>query len=483
MTPPPLKAFFAGIRIRLLALVLLALVPALGLMLHLAREHRNQITEDVNQNTLRLSRFLAASLERDVQAARIFLSALSHQTHFSPASKTFSGCPDFLKQLDIKAEIYDVVGVADTSGRILCQVPGNDGTGRLDSLNWFRAARTSGRFSAGSDLSRTLIDKVTMDFGYPVRDSAGALSAVYYCALDLQWMNRLAERLKLPEGAALTVTGRQDRTVVRYPNPELWVGKTNPETPLSRLVSSIKEGVMESPGLDGVVRLYAFSHVEGGELSIRIGIPRDTAYVDAEAAMLRNIVALAVVGLLALTAAWTAGHFMVVRQTQRLVRATQSLATGDLGTRTGMDHEAGEFGRLASAFDIMAESLEWREAQLRESESERSQSDGRFSEVVERAPDAILGVDADFSVFFCNQGAERMFGRSRDELEGMSLAELQGDRAAKTAVEALLDERSQRVKLSLARADGTPFHADISVSRAGRNGRVAYTLILREGDA
>jgi PAS domain S-box-containing protein len=481
---PPFKAFFAGIRIRLLALVLLALLPSLGLMLHLAREHRNQITQDVNQNTLRLSRFLAASLERDVQAARIFLSALSHQPHPSQqggASADPSQCPDFFTHLDIKAELYDAVGVADSTGRILCQVPDIAGTGRIDSLDWFRAARASSRFTAGSDLSRTLIDKVTMDFGFPVRDSSGAVRAVYFCALDLEWMNRLAERLQLPEGAALTVTDRQDRTLVRYPNPELWVGKTNPETPLSRLVSSLKEGVMESSGLDGVVRLYAFSHVEGGELSVRIGIPSKTAYAEAEAAMLTNVVALAVVGLLALTAAWVAGHFMVVRQTQRLVRATQSLAAGDLGARTGMDHEAGEFGRLAGAFDEMAESLEWREAQLRESESERSQSDGRFSEVVERAPDAILGVDADFSLFFCNQGAERMFGRSREELEGMALGQLQGDGAATAAADALSECR-ERVKLDLARADGTPFRADVSVSRAGRNGRVAYTLILRESE-
>lgn len=452
-------------------------------MIHLAREHRNQITQDVNQHTLRLSRFLAASLERDVQAARIFLSAISHQTHQSQHGGSGKGslrCPEFLTQLDIKAELYDVVGVADSSGRILCQVPETAGPGRLDSLNWFRAAKASSRFSAGSDLSRTLIDKVTMDFGYPVRDSAGAVIAVFYCALDMEWMNRLAERLQLPEGAALTLTDRQDRTVVRYPNPELWVGKTNPETPLSRLVSSLKEGVMESPGLDGVVRLYAFSHVEGGELSIRIGIPRKVAYAEADAAMVRNIVALAVVGFLALTGAWVAGHFMVVRQTHRLVRATQSLAAGDLGTRTGMDHQAGEFGRLASAFDEMAESLEWREAQLRESESERSQSDGRFSEVVERAPEAILGVDADFSLRFCNQRAERMFGRGRAELEGISLRLLQADGAATDALEALRDEGCRRVTLALARADGTPFRADVSVSRAGRDGRVAYTMILRE---
>jgi PAS domain S-box-containing protein len=127
---------------------------------------------------------------------------------------------------------------------------------------------------------------------------------------------------------------------------------------------------------------------------------------------------------------------------------------------------------------------------LRESETERSQSEGRFSEVVERAPDAILGVDGDFSLFFCNQGAERMFGRTREELEGMELDRLQGSAgsvnpagaavAAPNLIEALREEGRERVRPILIRGDGTPFLADVSVSRALRNGRVTYTLIVRE---
>ncbi|HKP94184.1 MAG TPA: cache domain-containing protein [Fibrobacteria bacterium] len=474
----------AGIRVRILALLLLALLPALGLMLYLAREHRNQITQDVNENALRLCRFLAASLERDIQAARSFLNALSQPT---PGSGSIpANCPDFLTSLDINAEMYDAVGLADASGKILCQVPATSGPGRLDSSEWFRAARASGRFSMGYDLDHTVIDKATMDFGFPVRDSAGAVKAVFFCALDLEWLNRLAERLELPEGAALTVTDRGGRTLVRYPHPELWVGRSFPDAPLSRSVLARSEGVVESPGIEGVVRLYAFSSVDSGELSVRLGIPRETAYADAQAAMVRSLVALGAVGVLAMLAAWAAGNWMVVRQTQRLVAAAKSLASGNLGTRTGMEHHAGEFGQLARAFDEMAESLQWREAQLRESESERSQSEGRFSEIVDRAPDAILGVDGDLSLFFCNQGAEQMFGWPREEMEGMDLGRLEktGTGApAETLAGALRDAARERMEASLVRRDGSPFRADVSVSRAERNGRIIYTLILRETDA
>lgn len=282
----------------------------------------------------------------------------------------------------------------------------------------------------------------------------------------------------------MTVTDRQGRTLVRYPHPELWVGKNFPDAPVARCVMDRNEGVVECPGIDGVVRLYAFSKVENGELTVRIGIPRKTAYAEADEAMKHALLALGAVGLLAMAAAWVAGYWMVVRQANRLVTATKALATGDLSTRTGMDHEAGEFGHLARAFDEMAESLEWREAQLRESESERTQSDSRFTEIIERSPDAILGVDGDFLLSFCNQGAEQMFGWQREHLEGMDLRQLEGSDGkstrSKTLVGALREIGQERVEAFFVRRDGTTFRADVSVSRAERNGKSSYTLIVRE---
>lgn len=166
-------------------------------MLYLAREHRNQITQDVNQNALRLSRFLAASLERDVKAASIFLSALSQDSENDGTDGV--KCPDFLTSMDIKKGLYDAIGIAEATGRVrCCRTPVSAGQGRVDSLDWFQAAIKESRFSVGYGLNRVLIDKVTMDFGFPVADSSGRIKAVFFAALDLEWMNRLAERLELP---------------------------------------------------------------------------------------------------------------------------------------------------------------------------------------------------------------------------------------------------------------------------------------------
>jgi PAS domain-containing protein len=482
---PRLPSLPVGIRARILALVLLALIPALLLISQLARAHRDEINRKVNDETLRLARIVAAGLDRDIQAAQGFLAALAQPAPRAGGTEE-PKCPDLIRSLDIGSVLYDAVGVADSSGSVLCQTPAAP-VPRLDSLEWFMAARDKGAFAVGYDLRGIIHRKVTMDFAYPLRGPDGRIRALYYCATDLEWLNRLADKLQLPEGATLGVTDRDGRTLVRYPHPEQFVGMRYPDSPMARLVLDQHEGVIEGSGLDGVVRLYAFCHLGEDGLSVRIGIPRAQAYAAGVAAMRASLIALGIVGAAALSLAWLAGHFMVVRQVRRLVAATRSLAEGDLGTRTGMEYGGGELGRLAEAFDEMAESLQWRMAQLRESESERTQSQERFSALLDKAPEAILGVDGDFSLFFCNQGAELLFRRERGALEGRGLEALVGGRDGATEyaelVGALRDPSRERLQATLVRGDGTPFRADVAVSRSERQGHLTYTLIVRERQA
>lgn len=466
-----------GIRARILILVLVALLPSLILISQLARANRNETNRKVNAETLRLARMVAIGLERDMEGARGYLAALSLS-----ASRRGSAprCPERIRSLSLDSLVFDAVGLADTSGAILCQSPAAPGP-RLDSLEWFAAAKRTGSFAVGYDLAGTVYRKVTMDFAQPLRGRDGRVEAILYCATDLEWLNRMAEQVELPAGASMAVTSRGGRTLVRYPHPERFVGKVYPDSPMSRMVLDQREGLIEAPGLDGVMRLYAFSHLGKGELAVRIGIPRSQAYAAGDTAMRGSLIALGAVGAMALLAAWLAGHFMVVRQVRRLVETTRSLAAGNLEARTGMGRSGGELSLLAQAFDEMAESLEWRLAQLRESESERSLSLDRFRHLVERVPDAILGVDGDLKLFFCNQGAERMFGRGREELEGMELADLL-DRAGdwKGTVDALRNPRLDRLRADWARGDGTSFGAEASVARAERRDGCIYTLIVRE---
>ncbi len=74
------------------------------------------------------------------------------------------------------------------------------------------------------------------------------------------------------------------------------------------------------------------------------------------------------VGLLALAAAWYGGERFIMRQLRVILEATERLAQGDLGSRTGVTDTKSELGQLAHTFDAMAESLQQRASEREETE-------------------------------------------------------------------------------------------------------------------
>lgn len=471
-----------SLRLRLLALVLLAILPSVLLTILTARERREMDGRNVQQEALRLVLFAASNLQRDVRAAQAFLGAMSQDLSWPKVEK--ARCRDDLRRLQGGSNLYSAVGVADSSGRILCQGYSDTVTSNLSGIAWFKEALQTRQFSVGYDGDRILSPKVTMDFALPHITEEGRV-LILFCAFDLDWLNELAKRVQLPENSTLTVLGSKDKVLVRYPDPEKWVGSRLDDDPLAASLLLSKQGVAEAFGLDGVKRLYAYTEIPEGNLSLRLGVPSWQAFAAADDALIKNLLWLGIVTLLAMAATWAGGYWLVVRPVNKLVVATRKLASGNLSGRTEMDYREGELGQLARAFDQMAESLEWREAQLRESEQERVQSEGRFTEMVELASDAIIGVDAKFSIFFFNRGAQRIFGYRAEEVEGRDLRILEpGSDAPRNGhselVNALRDPGNLRVEVLVRAKDGSIFTADASFSRASRNGSTSYTLIIRE---
>lgn len=479
------RILLRSLKLRLLSLVILAILPSVILMVLSARDRRELDARKVQQEAMRLVIFAASNLQRDVQGARAFLTALAQD--FQWPRGRHGSCSEDLRALQSHSRLYSILGIADSTGQIICQSAGAAPFPTVAPTLWFKELAKGLDFSVGYDGDRILSNKVTMNFAVPFKSADGG-RLILFSALELDWLNTLANRVQLPPNSTLTVLGSRDQVLVRYPDPERWVGSRILVDPLAASLSLQKEGVAEAPGLDGLRRLYAFTEIPEGRLSLRLGMATSEAYAAADRAMLVNLVWLGAGAILALLAAWAAGHWMVVRPVDMLVVATRKLASGTLSARTEMNYGAGELGQLARAFDEMAESLEWREAQLRESEQERAQSEGRFTEMVELATDAIIGVDANFSIFFFNRGAQRIFGYAAEEVEGQELRILEPGadhprNGHSELVTALRDPASNRVEVMVQAKDGTVFPAEASFSRANREGTLSYTLILREKQA
>ncbi|HEU0250911.1 MAG TPA: cache domain-containing protein, partial [Solirubrobacteraceae bacterium] len=351
----------ASVRARLLLLVLLAVIPALGLTLYTNLEERQLRKTQVQEQAMRLSRLVSADHERLIEDARQLLVTLA--AFPAVRDRNRAACNTLFADLLARRSSYANLAVVDADGNVICTALPMTGQVYVGDRVYFQRALETRDFAIGEYQVGRVTGKATLNFGYPVLDDAGHVRAVVVAALDLAWLNELASQAALPTGSMLTVIDRNGTILSRYPDEGKWVGKLMPEPlVLKAILAKQGNGTTEAPGTDGIPRLFSFAPFGGAAQSagayVSVGIPAAVAFAGPNRILARNIALLALVAGLALAAAWVGGNLFIVRQIQALVRATKRVAAGELGVRTGLPQGQGELSQLAAAFDQMAESLE-----------------------------------------------------------------------------------------------------------------------------
>jgi signal transduction histidine kinase len=348
-----------SLRTRLLLLVLLAVIPALGLTLYTNLEERQLRKALVYEHAMRLSRLVSADYERLVEDARQLLVTLARLPAVRDLDR--AACNALFTDLLAQRSSYANLGVIDVDGNIFCS--GIPGEVYLGDRGYFRRAFETRDFAIGEYQVGRLTRKATVNFGHPVLDDTGRVHGVVYAALDLAWLNQLAKQAGLPPGTMLTVIDRNGTILSRYPDNGKWVGELMPEPiVLNAILTQQGNGSTDAPGTDGIPRLFSFAPfgttAQSADAYVSVGIPAAVAFARVNRILARNIVALGLVAGLGLVAAWVVGNLFIMNQIQALVGATKRVAAGEQGVRTGLRHGQGELGELGGAFDQMAESLE-----------------------------------------------------------------------------------------------------------------------------
>jgi PAS domain S-box-containing protein len=116
-------------------------------------------------------------------------------------------------------------------------------------------------------------------------------------------------------------------------------------------------------------------------------------------------------------------------------------------------------------------------------------SQARFAGILEIADDAIISVDTYQRITLFNQGAEKIFGFTTQEVLGQPLDLLLPDRFTKAHRQHVVDftqtsgkarKMGDRQEIFGRRKDGTEFPAEASISRLNVGGEQVFTTILRD---
>lgn len=415
---------FSSLRTKLILLVLIAIIPALIITLYSGLEQRKHARLIAFDKALDLSKEISKDHQQLIETARQILFTLSQMSQISEHntseySKIFI---NLLKQ----TQGYTSFAAVKPNGDVFTSAHPLDRPINFADRPWFKRVVKTKSFVIGEYLIGRITGKPTIILAYPVLDSMGHLKSIFITGLDLEWLNLLIAESNLPKESSLSVIDSNGTILLRYPNPEKFVGKSMPETSIVKTILAKKEGVEEAVGLEGVPRLFGFTSLGKGVESVHVsvGIPQKIAFQESNRIFARNLIFIGLIGILALVAAWFIGGLFVLQPVNRLLKVTNRLADGDLTVRSGPIYGSGEISQLASAFDQMAESLQFREEERKRSEERLRQSEEKYRSIFESIYDVYYRINIDGKIMLVSPSVLPRAGYDPEELIGQDVSKI-----------------------------------------------------------
>ncbi len=407
---------------------------------------------------------LAASFsDRHVTQAESALDALAAQQFMQTA--VASGNPESLQAvlqafLAVQSS-FDNVAIVDTNGNPVAR--GSD-TGTVTNLadrEWFQTVMAIKTRYLGTPIYSRGSGAPIVVYAVPFLDSNGDVVALLTGGISLQRLADAMNSANLGHNSQITLVDRRNGGLVLVaPNAQDVLAPFDGPQAATDAVQS-GGSVALNARVEGNDTLVAVAPVVGLPWSIVVDQSSDTAFA-AIGGMTRTNVMLVIPVILiaALISAWMA--MQITNPLLRLKRAAQGLAAGDLSRRLNFTQrdEVGEVGRV---FDLMADSLSARAADLESAisslrheiemrgqtekalEETRDQlevrveertnalsqalerlafSEQRFRSLIEGSQEGIILSDADGTITYVSPSNERLLGWPPDELIGRNASDI-----------------------------------------------------------
>jgi HAMP domain-containing protein len=351
-----------SLRGRLLLLVVLAFIPAVGLFIYANLQLRRVMVEAGEEELLRSAEVISADYRRLIDETRALLFALSGIEEVRDYRNP--DCDRLLARVLEGTPRQTALAVIALDGYRVCGAQSLDAPLYLGDRSYVMRAMGTKRFAVGDYQVGRITGKPTVGLAYPVLDEQGDIVCVLATTLDL---NRLAEHAsgaELPEGSTFTLLDRAGRVLVRFPEAERVGEVPGPDFPPVRPLS-VEPTVVEGVDLDGADRNFAITPLlgEGSEPEgyLAVGLSEGSAAANVNRMFRTDLGLLGFSAILLFLIAWGYGHSSILRQTSAIIEAERRFAGGDLSARTGLEYGDDELGGIARAFDEMASRIQARQ--------------------------------------------------------------------------------------------------------------------------
>ena len=414
---------------RSIALLMVAILPAIALILFGWFRQQDRAAEQARSETVQLAGLASTEQARLIEQTHQLLIALAHE----PSVVLGDTCGSFLAEIQANFPYTANFGVIDRTGKVTCSALPFDPSVNLADRSYFIRAVQNGDFAIGDYQVGRITGAPSINVAYPILDVNGDVRSVVFAALGLSWFSDMAAQADLPDGSTMTVLDASGTVLMRYPSSDQLVGKPFPDIKLLAAARQGK-GTYQTSGLDGVDRLYGFTPLTGtGASVVMVGIPSSVAFADANRTLELGLLALAAIAALAIAVAWIGTGRYILKPVSFLSDAASQLGQGDLSTRTGYPPTDDEIGRLAASFDRMAEGLQEREETNRQMQAAITESERRYRQLFREMSSGFAlhqmmfdedGHPTDYRFLDVNPAFEKMVGVTASQIVGRTAREL-----------------------------------------------------------
>jgi signal transduction histidine kinase len=327
---------------------------------------RARAQESAELESMAMAQLLRSQYEEIISNTHQSLQWLA--TYPEIASMDGAACNDRLQQVFATTGYFLALSVSDPQGVVQCAVrsAGETGTTTIVGQPFFQQVIKEKAFAVGAVQVDEPSGEPGLTLAYPMLDDAGTVQGVIGAELNLNLLTRRFSSNPFYQYVALVLLDRNGTVVLRYPDPGSFVGQNVGESELYQAARRGGEAWIQTPGLSGHERLFAYTPVgkpDAPDLYALAGLTTEFIFSGVNRMLRLSLAGLTVIGLAALVSAWLSAEWMIVRRTQRVVQAARRMAAGDLSARVGPLGDSSEMGQLAETFDTMAVALQERDAE------------------------------------------------------------------------------------------------------------------------
>jgi PAS domain S-box-containing protein len=408
---------------------LIAILPALTVILYTQSTERSRAEAQAVENTLRTSRRAAARQASTFTRASRFLSSLG-QTAAMQSAKPAT-CNDVMPPIVREHLGYINLGVIDPDGTIVCAAvtgdPARFSPEAIRGRPWFQRVMHTRAPAVGDYATGVRNAEPAIVVASPVIGPSGSVERILSTTIALEGLDWAVSGLDIPAGATLVMFDRRGTILTGYPDAGRWIGTRVPEALAARRADA-RGHLVESVGGDGVRRLYAVEPVtaefETG-LSVAMGVPRTAAFVETNRVLRRQLSLLLLVSLAAIAVGFVGGEFFVGRPVATLTAVTARLSTGEFTARAELEGGVPGMSELGSAINGMAAALEARRRERDLAEKLLRASEARHRQLFEQNPHPAWVYDAEtLAILAVNQCAVDEYGYTVDEFLTLTIKDL-----------------------------------------------------------